>query len=501
MRNLRPSNYILIQLWTSDRAIFRTYEWAIIHLPAPLLGFAPLKHGHGLSIQQQLYERICAAVADGRLRPGGRLPSARSLAAQLGVARGTVDAVYARLAGEGYVLSRGPAGTVVSPGLQAAAVPAAAAAVATTPGTAKPAESSVTFDAGLPALDLFPRVLWARLSTRSARRLAGPGLAYPDPAGLPALREAVAAYLAVSRGVACQPAQVVVTGAYQGAVALVARLLLRPGDPVWFEDPGYAVARRALEAAGVRIVPVPVDSEGMQVAEAQERCPEARLAVVTPAHHFPSSVTLSLARRQALLAWAAKADAWILEDDYDSEFHYVGHKPSALKSLDRADRVLFAGTFSKTLFPGLRLGYLVLPAQLVKATTAASGLLHNGQGVLEQSVVAAFMAEGHFARHLRRMRTRYAARRSALADALTDGFPGQVRLAPQPGGLHLLARFPGRERDTELVRRARNQGLAPTALSTQAVEHEAEQGLLLGFTNIPEAKASEAVAALRRAIG
>lgn len=370
------------------------------------------------------------------------------------------------------------------------------------------------FNAGLPALDLFPRTLWARaldarsgralwarLAARAARRLAGPGLAYPDPAGLPALRAAVAAYLAVSRGVACRPAQVVVTGGYQAALDLVARLLLRPGDPVWFEDPGYALARRALEAAGARLVPVPVDEEGMGVAEARARRPDARLAVVTPAHQSPLGVALSPPGRRALSAWAAQADAWILEDDYDSEFHYAGRKPPALKGLDGGDRVLFAGSFSKTLFPGLRLGYLVLPARLAEAATAACDLLHRGQPAFEQSVVAAFMAEGHFARHLRRMRACYAARRLALADALTDRFAGRVQLALRPGGLHLLARFPGRGCDTDLVRRAREQGFAPTALSAQSVEHDAGQGLLLGFTNIPEARADAAAARLEGAIG
>lgn len=466
---------------------------------------AHLERGTGTLLQDQLYRRIRAAIADGRLSGGERLPSARGLAAQLGVARGTVDAAFARLTGEGYLVARGPAGTVVSPALHLRVPRPAAIESAPAPDPARPRiPPALAFRMGLPALDLFPRTLWARLTARAARRLGSAGLAYPDPAGLPALREAIVAYLAVSRGLVCRPSQVIVTGGYQAAVSLVARLLLRAGDRVWFEEPGYHLARLALEAASARLAPVPVDGEGIDVDRARARWPDARLAVVTPAHQSPLGVALSLPRRQALLAWAARVGAWIVEDDYDSEFHYVGTKLPALKSLDEADRVIYAGSFSKTLFPGLRLGYLVVPAVLVGPVTAAVRVLNHGEPELAQSVVADFMADGHFARHLKRMRGLYAARRAALADALADAFGPRLELALRPGGLHLLARFPGGDPnggDTDAVRRAAAQGLAPTALSTHFIGAAAAQGLLLGFTNIPEDEAAAAADALRRAVG
>ena len=471
--------------------------------PPGRFGPASLDRGADVPLQAQLYQRIRTAIADGRLPRGERLPSARGLAAQLGVARGTVDAAYARLAGEGYLLSRGPAGTIVSPALHPRAArpaPAVAPEAAADPAWT-PVRPPLPFRMGLPALDLFPRALWARLTARAARRLGSAGLAYPDPAGWPALREAITAYLAVSRGLVCRPSQVIVTGGYQAAVSLIARLLLRGGDRVWFEDPGYALARQALVAASADPVPVPVDGEGLCVELARARWPEARLAVVTPAHQSPLGVALSLPRRQALLAWAAASGGWILEDDYDSEFHYLGRKLPALKSLDDADRVIYAGSFSKTLFPGLRLGYLVVPAALVGPVTAAVRLFNHGEAGLAQAVVADFMTEGHFARHLKRMRGVYAARRTALADALAGAFAERLHLALRPGGLHLLARFPREGDDGAMVRRALAHGLAPTALSAQFAGGAGDRGLLLGFTTIPEAQAPAMAGALRRALG
>jgi GntR family transcriptional regulator / MocR family aminotransferase len=450
-----------------------------------------------LPLQEQLYRRIRDAIASGRLASGDRLPATRTLAGELGIARGTVDAAYARLAGEGYVQARGPAGTIVSPALRLER-PRPPEARTEPPAAGPPPPRP--FQMGLPALDLFPRTLWARLTARAARRLGGSALAYPESAGLPALRAAIASYLAVSRGVACEPAQVIVTGGYQPAVALLARLLLRPGDAVWFEEPGYFLARQALLAAGARVVPVPVDGDGLDVAGAMARARMARLAVVTPAHQSPLGMALSLARRQALLAWAGSARAFILEDDYDSEFHYVGRKLPALKSLDAADRVIYAGSFSKTLFPALRLGYLVVPRALAASVAEALRLSAHGQPILEQQVVADFMADGHFARHLKRMRGLYAARRTALAEALTGAFGDRVALARQPGGMHLLLRFLDGGSDLEQARRAEAQGLAPTALSTHYLGRRRAQGLLLSFTNIPESAAPRQAEALFRAL-
>lgn len=452
------------------------------------------------ALYRQIADRVRAAVVAGTLAAGTRLPSSRALSAQLGVARGTVDAAYAILAGEGALETRGASGTIVS--RQFGARPEAP--VQRTLFQASPravaAPAPLPFRMGLPALDSFPRKLWSGLSVRASRAVQPNDLTYPDPAGYLPLRIAIARYLGLSRGIQCQPEQVLVTGGFQGALTLVRHALLRSGDAVLVEDPGYPQARLALEAGGAKLVPVRVDREGMRVAAGIAGAPRARLALVTPTHQYPLGVPLSLPRRLALLAWAADANAWVLEDDYDSEFRYAGHPLPALKSLDRGDRVLFAGSFSKVLHPSLRLGYLVVPAELSDAFQRASRLTTTGQPVLEQHVTAAFIERGHFARHLRRMRGLYGDRRKALASALTDAFGDRVETELEAGGMHLLARFPGAANDGVLARRAARVGLAPTALSGLTMAHDCGQGLLLNFANLPEEAAPEAVARLVGAV-
>jgi GntR family transcriptional regulator / MocR family aminotransferase len=346
-------------------------------------------------LYRQIYDRIQTAIRVGQLRPGDRLPSTRAFAGELSTARGTVEAAYAILAGEGYVVSRGPAGTIVSPELGQGlfAKPTARRRLETrielqSTGDARP------FQIGVPALDAFPRKLWTRLVARQARGLSAADMSYPDPAGYPSLREAIAGYLATARGITCTPREILVTNGYQDALDLIGRVLLRRDDQVWLEDPCYPRTREALEAAGARLQPIGVDAEGMCTSEGIAQARRAVCAVVTPAHQSPLGVTLSLPRRLALLSWASSEDAWIVEDDFDGEFRYVGRPLPALKSLDRDERVLYAGSFSKVLFPGLRLGYLVLPEALVATFTRAIWLRHAGHSVLDQSVVARLIGEG-----------------------------------------------------------------------------------------------------------
>ena len=448
---------------------------------------------------QQIVARLREAMHTGTLKPGARLPSARVLASQLGVARGTVDAAYAVLAGEGVIETRGPAGSIVSPHLAARPKPPQQRRMPFTPRP-DPMSGPLPFRMGLPALDEFPRKLWAGLTVRAARSIGAEMLDLPDPAGYRPLREAIAAYLGIARGIGCSAEQVLITSGFQGGLSLAAQVLLRPGDPVWVEDPGYFLARNRLEAAGAKLVPVRVDREGMRVAAGVVAAPRARMALVTPTHQSPLGVALSFQRRLALLAWAAEAGSWILEDDYDSEFHYSGHPLPALKSLDRAERVLYAGSFSKVLFPGLRLGYLVVPDELGDAFRRACRQLDVGRAMLEQATTATFMAEGHFARHLRRMRSLYGERRKALAAALTATFGDRVQVELEAGGMHLLARFPNGEDDGTLVRRAIAAGLQPTALSTLALAHDCGQGLLLSFTNVRESEAAGLVQRLAAAL-
>lgn len=312
---------------------------------------------------RQIYERLSDAIVRGVLRPGERLPSARSLASHLATSRGTIDLAYSLLSGEGYVLSLGAAGTVVSPGLPDSLNQAPAVAP---PGSSSTSSDTGTFTVqpfkmGLPALDAFPRKLWTRLSVRHARVLTPSIMATLAPAGHMPLREAVASYIVVSRGVLCSPEQVLITSGFQSALGMITRILLQPGDAVWLEDPCYFIVRRALKVAGARVVGVPVDSEGIDVAAGVALAPSARFAYVTPSHQAPLGVSLSAARRSSLLAWAAEAGAWVIEDDYDGEFRYGSRPLPALKTLDQAGRVIYVGSFSKVLFPGLRLGYLVVP--------------------------------------------------------------------------------------------------------------------------------------------
>jgi GntR family transcriptional regulator/MocR family aminotransferase len=443
----------------------------------------------------QIAARVRSAIVAGHIATGARLPSARALAAQLAVARGTVDAAYALLIGEGAITTRGAAGTVVSGTDRPATVEHTPFMFAPEATTNQP--GPLPFQMGLPALDAFPRKLWSNLTVQAARALQSADMAGPDPAGHPALRQAVAAYLGVARAIQCVPAQVLITAGYQGALSLVRSVLLRHGDPVWMEDPGYFFARQALEATGIRVVPVRVDQDGLRVAAGIAAAPKAKLAVVTPTHQCPTGAALSLPRRLALLAWAAENESWILEDDYDSEFRYVGRPLPSLKSLDRAQRVLYAGSFSKVLSPALRLGYLVVPPELAAAFNRASRMMSMGQPALQQGVVATFMQRGHFARHIRRMRMLYADRRRALALALQAAFGSQASVEMAAGGMHLLLRFNAPHDDAALAKRAATAGLALATLASHTMAHDCGQGLLLSFTNIPVESAPAMVARLQ----
>lgn len=454
-------------------------------------------------LHRQIYERFRAAIEQGVLRPGDRVASARSLAGEWGVARGTVETAYNQLAGEGYFSPQGQAGTVVSPllpsRLPARREPRRAEVRAFDQVLAEPTPPP-PLQLGIPALDAFPRKLWARLASRRVRATTAADMFYGDPSGHPALRMAIAAYLQVSRGVSCHPSQVFVTGGYRVSLALVSRTLLAGGDRVWVEDPGYPPTQEVLRSAGQRPVPVPVDDEGMVVARGMRKAARAKMAVVTPSHQAPLGVSMSLARRLQLLAWATEAKAWIVEDDYDGEYRYAGPPLPALKSLDGHDRVLYAGSFSKVLYPGLALGYVVAPESLRDAFATAAQTWSNGCPQITQAVVADFMREGHFSRHLKKMRLLYARRRNTLAAALQKTFGEDVRIDLQSGGMHLIARFDRRrEGDGQLARRAQLAGLNCQPLSARGTAGFRDEGLLIGFTNVGSAVHAQQLATKLRA--
>jgi GntR family transcriptional regulator/MocR family aminotransferase len=337
----------------------------------------------------------------------------------------------------------------------------------------------------LPDLEAFPARTWGSLVARHGYHMQPWLRGFLPPAGYPPLRQAIARYLSTARGVRCIPEQVFITGGSQQGLALTGQVLLNPGDAVWMEDPGYRGAQAALQSAEARIVPVPVDAEGLSVAEGVRRAPNARLAYVTPSHQFPLGMAMSLRRRLDLLEWAHRTGGWILEDDYDSEFRYRGRPLTALQGLDEGQRVLYTGTFSKVLFPALRLGYLVVPQPLTQAFGAAAFTVGAPPPILEQLVLTDFLTEGHFERHLRRMRRLYAERQEAVLQAAAVHLNGMLELQPDEVGMHLVGWLPEGADDRAVSERAIAQEVRAQPLSNHRIEPGGRGGLLLGYAGFP----------------
>lgn len=439
------------------------------------------------SVAGQIAAAIGAAIHDGRLSPGARLPSWHDLAVQLGVARGTVRAAYDSLRDQQLIVTAGAAGTRVA----RQAVRAGTALehpAAPPPRLAAP----VPFQVGVPGQDVFPFKTWSRIMGRAARAAAAQPLGYPDPRGEPVLRAAIAAYLGIARGIACHPSQVFVANGHAAALGLALRALRLEGRTAWVEDPGYASARAVLAQYGVTPAPVPVDAEGLDVAAGIVLSPDAALAVVTPGQQAPLGMTLSLARRHALLDWAAARGAWIVEDDYLGELQLQARATPALAARDHAGRVLHIGTFSKTIAPALRVAFLVVPPALASAVADVADVAVAAPAPAIQFAIEEFLRDGHYLRHLRHMKRVYAERRAALCACLRD-----LGLAHAEAGLSVLVPLADGVDDAGLAARARTAGLAPSALSWwRARRDDAPGGLLLGVTNVPPARAQAACAAL-----
>jgi len=474
----------------------------------------------GGPIYQQLAEWFRRAIAEGRLRPGQRVPSTRALAGELGVSRLPVLGAYEQLHAEGYLESFTGAGTCV-----AAAIPHEGAgapqrrAPRTTPASAPSAprrvaarvaamaappqswlESQGAFRVGVPALDHFPHGVWSRLLSRHARHVGADALVYGDTLGYAPLREAIAEYLATVRAAHTDAGQILVTSGAQHGLQICAHALLDPGDRAWVEEPGYPGAHQALGTVGALPVLVPVDAEGLDVAAGIRRAPIARLAYVTPSHQFPLGATLSAARRIELLQWAARTGGWIVEDDYDSEYRYGSRPIAALQGLDADARVIYVGTFSKVLFPALRLGYLVVPKDLLPAFRAARDALDTCSPMLPQRALHDFIREGHFARHIRRMRVLYAARRAALQAAIRRHLPGTLRVVGAEAGMQLTALLPPDVDDVALSLRAAQAGVSIRPLSPCYRGEAKRNGLILGYGSVDERAIEEGVRRLRRCL-
>lgn len=471
---------------------------------------------------QRLYEALRAEILEGRLARGAKLPSSRTLATELNVSRTTVMLAFDQLLAEGYVTGRVGSGTYVACELPEAALetsrtespapaPAAparlsrygerAAGLETVPPSR---QGAVRYDFryGLPPVEEFPHETWRRMLARRARSASLRSLRYGPPEGHEGLREAIAGYLGRSRAVACRPEQVLVVNGSQQALDLTARVLLETGDAVVVEEPHYQGARKVFQAAGARIVAVPVDAEGLDAARFPPEALAAQLAYVTPSHQFPTGATMTLARRLALLAWANAADAFVLEDDYDSEFRYEGRPVESMQGLDRTGRVIYTGTFSKVMFPSLRVGYMVVPEPLVEAVAAAKWLADRHTPTLEQEALADFIAEGHFERHLRRSRTRNAVRRRTLLEALDRRLGDRVEVHGANAGIHLIAWL--RETTpagvTDLADRAWRAGVGVYPITPYYLTPPEHGGLLMGYASLNERDIRAGVDALARVI-
>ena len=472
-----------------------------------ILALVTLDRAREITLHRQLYDGLRRAILEGLLRPGERVPATRQFATELGISRFTVLTAYQQLLHEGYLEARVGSGTFVSASLPDDALHAARAAneAVSAQQTAIKRKRSPVLSAGpserrldrggglrpfhisLPALDAFPHAEWARLVSRNARGLTPANMAYGDPAGLAVLRSAIAAHLRSARRVRCEADEVIIVSGSQAALRLCASVLLTRESRAAIEEPGYPGARAALTAGGATLVPVPVNAEGIDVDRLEALGDSIRAVYVTPSHQYPLGMSMSATRRLAILEWARRRRAWVIEDDYDSEYRYVSRPLGSLQGMEPDSdamaqrRVIYIGSFSKVLFPALRLGYLVVPPALHEAFIEARECIDLFPPTLYQLTLADFITEGHFARHLRRMRGIYRGRRDALLDGFARHCSGLLTMENSDAGLHVATRLPSGANDVSIVTRLSARGLSATALSPCYDGPDPQPGLLLGF--------------------
>lgn len=478
-----------------------------------------LDHKKEEPLYLQLYHALRQAILDGQLSAGTQLPPTRVLATELAVSRTTVVTAFEQLFAEGYLEARVGSGTFVASALPEEMLHVHAQQVPLLemkklPRLSQRSQRMVhsplvphfqalltrAFQPGLPALDEFPFDVWSKLAARRYQHPQSELLTYGDPAGYRPLRDAIAQYLTASRAVRCRPEQVLIVSGAQQAIDVTVRTLLDEGDVVWVEDPGYPRAHGILLGAGARVVAVPLDQEGLNVEAGKRLSERAYMAYVTPSHQYPLGITMSLARRLALLDWAQHVGAWILEDDYDSEFRYRGRPLASLQGLDTHGQVIYMGSFSKVLFPALRLGYLVLPLELVEPFIAMQTLCGRHSPTLEQAIVADFITEGHFLRHIRRMRTLYAHRQRILIEVIRQELHGAIELEEHEAGMHLIGWLPQNLDDRLVSQLVAQQGIDVQALSACSEQKPERPGLLLGYAGVNEQEIREGVKHLARVL-
>ena len=482
-------------------------------LPLPAL---TLDAGSLTPLHRQIYFEIRNAILDGRLRPGARLPASRALARDLSISRNTVTTAFDQLVAEGYVEARTGAGSFVPAHLpkeqtsvDAANVEQLADRAPSPPSPSKRALSLMSmagepaarkpFSPGLPEVERFPFKEWARLLGRHWRRPTRDDLTGAAPGGDPRLCRAVADHLATARAVFCRPEQVIVTTGSRQALDLAARVLIDPGDPVWIEEPGYRPTAAVLGAAGARIIPVPVDDEGLSLVDGLRMAPHPRLICISPSHQYPLGVTMSLGRRLDLLEAARAAGSFLLEDDYDSEYRYAGRPLAALQGLDQGGQVIYLGTFSKVMFPGVRLGYMVVPDHLLDTFLKVRILIDAHPSSIAQAALADFIEEGHLASHIRRMRPLYAERQAALIHNL-DALNDRLSVTPADAGMHLVARFRDGTDDQAISKAATGAGVQAPPLSRHYHGAREGSGLVLGYAGADIETIQSAARTLRHVI-
>jgi GntR family transcriptional regulator / MocR family aminotransferase len=479
-----------------------------LHPLAPLWNSLTLHRDVQTSLQEQIAAYFREAVLDGRLRSGSRVPSSRALAAEQDVSRITVVQAYDRLIAEGYLVARRGSGLYVADGIPPefrakplrvdrrarrtkAPLPEHVAWIGTVMD--RP-HTPLALSLGMPALEHFPWSQWSRITQQVLRDRRREMLCYDDPRGTRDLRVAISQYIGAARGIACDPEQIIIVSGSQQGIDLTARALVARKQSIWMEEPGYQMARAAFEAAALKPILVPVDHQGIDVAAGVARARRARLALVSPSYQYPLGITLSLPRRLALLEWAESADAWILEDDYAGEFRYTGAPLAPLYTLDHNGRVLYLGTFSKSLAPALRLGFLIVPPDLVDRFAALKLIVDRQSPVLDQHVLTRFIADGHLAAHLRRMRLIYARRREALLRALQEDAAGVLRVTDTPEvGLHVVAHLDSPIDDKTVSRLALGHHIYAAPLSSFYAGSRRQRGFALGFAGTTEARIRTAV--------
>jgi GntR family transcriptional regulator/MocR family aminotransferase len=488
---------------------FAVIRYATLHssqmkrTPTSYLPPIALQDREEIPIYRQLYEWFRRAITGGQLRPGQRLPSTRNLAAELKISRMPVLGAFEQLFAEGYLETFVGAGTCVArsipddslrppvvkarKGLQEIVEKRGSRRMSRrgVALTHQPAQSWLdnlgAFRVSLPALDHFPIGVWSKLVARHARRPPEGIMAYGDAMGYLPFREAIAEYLGAVRGVRCEASQILVTTGSQQALQISAQVLLDPKDRVWMEEPGYPGARQAFMTAGTQLIPVRVDHDGMNAAEIIRRGRDARAVYVTPSHQYPMGMTMSATRRMLLLHWAVRSGAWIIEDDYDSEYRFGSHPIASLQGLDTNGTVIYVGTFSKVMFPALRLGYVVVPKDLVPAFSAARDAADIFSSTLYQAVLTDFIRGGHFARHIRRMRMLYMDRRRALVNAIQIEMGDTLEVIGAEAGMHLVALLPRGTDDVEVSRKAAQKGISAIPLSSCYLTSPTRGGLILGY--------------------